>query len=237
MRLDKYLSACGFGTRSEVKRLIRSGAVRVGGCDKISAETKLNEESAEVYVDGVRAVYRRFVYLMLNKPSGYLSAVWDREKPVVTDLVPPEYAHFDVFPAGRLDIDTVGLMILTNDGGLAHRILSPKNHVPKTYIARVDGSVDDAEVNAFRFGMDLGDFTTKPAELDVISVSDGVSECRVTISEGKFHQIKRMFEKVGRRVIFLRRIAMNGLVLDESLREGELRELTDRELELLTNGK
>ena len=128
-------------------------------------------------------------------------------------------------------------MILTNDGGLAHRILSPKNHVPKTYIARVDGTVDDAEVNAFRFGMDLGDFTTKPAELDVISVSDGVSECRVTISEGKFHQIKRMFEKVGRRVIFLRRIAMNGLVLDESLREGELRELTDRELELLTNGK
>lgn len=236
MRLDKYLADCGVGTRSEIKKIIRAGFVRVEGETKASPELKINENTARVYVDGVEMRYRKYVYLMLNKPSGYVSATWDKHKPVVLDLVPEEYLHYEVFPVGRLDIDTVGLCVLTNDGDLAHRILSPAKHVPKTYYAEVDGYIDKDTVDVFAKEMDLGDFTAKPAKLKILEAGDGGSKAEVTIAEGKFHQVKRMFEKVGRTVTYLKRISMNRLFLDETLSEGEIRELTDDELELLTYG-
>ncbi len=234
MRLDKYLADCGVGTRSEIKKLIRSGAVAVTGVSSPAPELKIDEASAGVFVNGNKLNYRRYIYLMLNKPQGYVSATWDKHKPVVLDLVPSDYLHYEPFPLGRLDIDTVGLCILTNDGALAHRLLSPNNHIPKTYIAKVDGPLGEREVSAFLGGMDLGDFVSKPARLNILQSTISESLAEVVILEGKFHQIKRMFEKVGRRVTYLKRVSMNRLKLDESLAEGDIRELTDEELELLT---
>lgn len=230
MRLDKYLADCGEGTRSEIKKLIRKGAVSVTGAAKITPEMKIDEDSAEVFVEGRRICYKKYVYLMLNKPQGVICATDDNRHKTVIDLVPEKYSHYDLFPAGRLDIDTVGLCLLTNDGAVSHRILSPSHHIPKTYIARLSGVVDEKTAEAFSHPMDLGDFTTMPAQLEILDENTA----RVTIAEGKFHQIKRMFEKVGLRVEHLKRVAMNRLTLDETLGEGEMRELTDNELELLT---
>lgn len=234
MRLDKFLSECGFGTRSEIKKLIRTDRVSVVGAkSKPTADMRIDENTAEVFVDGEPVTYKKYIYLMLNKPNGYLSATYDKDKAVVLDLVPPQYRHFDLFPVGRLDIDTVGLIVLTNDGAMSHRLLSPRHHIPKTYYAEVSGRLGDAEVSAFAEGMDLGDFIAQPSEMAIVSSDDDKSAAEVTIYEGKFHQIKRMFEKTGHTVTYLKRTAMNRLSLDESLGEGELRELTDRELELL----
>lgn len=234
MRLDKFLSECGFGTRSEIKKLIRTDRVSVVGAkSKPTADMRIDENTAEIFVDGEPVTYKKYIYLMLNKPNGYLSATYDKDKAVVLDLVPPQYRHFDLFPVGRLDIDTVGLIVLTNDGALSHRLLSPRHHIPKTYYAEVSGRLGDAEVSAFAEGMDLGDFIAQPSEMTIVSSDDDKSAAEVTIYEGKFHQIKRMFEKTGHTVTYLKRTAMNRLSLDESLGEGELRELTDRELELL----
>lgn len=234
MRLDKFLSECGFGTRSEIKKLIRTDRVSVVGAkSKPTADMRIDENTAEVFVDGEPVAYKKYIYLMLNKPNGYLSATYDKDKAVVLDLVPPQYRYFDLFPVGRLDIDTVGLIVLTNDGALSHRLLSPRHHIPKTYYAEVSGRLGDAEVSAFAEGMDLGDFIAQPSEMTIVSSDDDKSAAEVTIYEGKFHQIKRMFEKTGHTVTYLKRTAMNRLSLDESLGEGELRELTDRELELL----
>lgn len=234
MRLDKFLSECGFGTRSEIKKLIRTDRVSVVGAkSKPTADMRIDENTAEVFVDGEPVTYKKYIYLMLNKPNGYLSATYDKDKAVVLDLVPPQYRHFDLFPVGRLDIDTVGLIVLTNDGALSHRLLSPRHHIPKTYYAEVSGRLGDAEVSAFAEGMDLGDFIAQPSEMTIVSSDDDKSAAEVTIYEGKFHQIKRMFEKTGHTVTYLKRTAMNRLSLDEGLGEGELRELTDRELELL----
>lgn len=236
IRLDKFLADCGVGTRSEIKKLIRSGGVRVSGADRPTPEMKIDETSTVVYVEGERVCYKKYIYLMLNKPKDYISATWDKNKKVVLDLVPQEYLHYEPFPVGRLDIDTVGLCVLTNDGGLAHRLLSPSHHIPKTYIATVDGALSGDDIKAFADGMDLGDFTSKPAKLTILKTSRSESVAEVVIAEGKFHQIKRMFEKVGKNVIHLKRTAMNKLMLDDDLLEGEVRELTENELELLTYG-
>ncbi len=227
MRLDKFLAECGFGTRSEVKKLIKSGSVEVKGEGKLRPETHIDENSSEVFADGKRVIWRRFIYLMLNKPAGYISATWDKKLPTVIDLVPKEYLHFNVAPVGRLDIDTEGLLLLTNDGDLNHRLLSPKHHIPKTYIAELLKPVKAEDTGAFEKGMDLGDFTTLPASLEIVDEKIA----RVTICEGKFHQVKRMFEKVDNKVTYLKRIKMKNLKLDENLRPGEVRELTDEELE------
>lgn len=233
MRLDKYLADCGIGTRSEIKKLIRSGAVMVDGISSPKAETQIDAETAEVLLMGERLVYRKFIYLLLNKPAGYISATWDKKLPTVLDLVPEEYLHFEPFPVGRLDVDTEGLCLLTNDGQLSHRLLSPKSHVPKTYEATVDGCVTIEDMDAFLEGVVLDDgYKTKPAKLEILS-SGAVSEIRLTIIEGKFHQVKRMFEAVGKKVIYLKRIAMNRLWIDPTLALGELRELSSEELQLL----
>ncbi len=230
IRLDKYLADCGVGTRTEIKKLIASGNVTVDGLDKPTPKDKVDETSAKVYFNGKLLKYRRYIYLMLNKPPGYVSAVRDNHYPVVTELVPDEYKHFEVFPMGRLDIDTVGLLVLTNDGDMAHRLLSPAKHIPKKYFAIVDGEITHNDIKLFQSGMDLGDFFTKPAMLNTLNVSKCESRAEVTIVEGKFHQIKRMFEKTGKNVTYLKRIQMNNLVLDNDLEEGEIRELTEDEV-------
>lgn len=234
LRLDKYLADCGVGTRSEIKKLISAGAVKVDGVCATTPKTKVDEKVTEVTLDGKHIKYKKYIYLMLNKPKGYVSAVRDNHYKTVIDLVPDEYAHYDVFPMGRLDIDTVGLLVLTNDGDMAHRLLSPTHHVPKKYVAEVDGRITDDDVIAFASGMDLGDFVAKPADLKIIEVSDEKSIADVVIQEGKFHQIKRMFEKTGKTVTFLKRIEMNRLPLDEGLEEGEMRELSEEEVLLLS---
>lgn len=240
MRLDKFLADCGLGTRSDVKKLIKSGAVSVlNFSGKLTPETKIDENNDAVFIGGKKIFYRKYIYLMMNKPAGYISAVYDKRQPVVLDLVPREYLHFEPYPLGRLDIDTEGLLILTNDGELTHRLLSPKSGVPKTYYAEVDGAVTEADVSAFKAGITLRDGTkTLPAELKILSSSqeDGKSRTELTITEGKFHQVKRMFEASGKKVTYLKRLQMNGLRLDETLKAGEVRELCEDELALLTDG-
>lgn len=232
MRLDKYLSAgLGLGSRTDVKKMIKRGRVRVEGCTAVRPELNIEPGITQVYVDGRLTVYREFVYLMLNKPKGYVSATEDRSYPTVCDLVPQEFRHMDLFPVGRLDIDTEGLCVLTNDGAMAHRLLSPKSHVPKTYIVVADAAVTTADITAFKEGIVLDDgYKCRPAELTVTDEN----AAQVVIYEGKFHQIKRMFEALGKKVVYLKRIKMNNLELDEDLDLGEVRELTSAELVLLS---
>jgi 16S rRNA pseudouridine516 synthase len=195
----------------------------------------VNPYQNEVMVNGQKVEYREFVYLMMNKPAGVVSATWDNKFKTVVDLVPEAYRHFDVFPVGRLDRDTEGLLLLTNDGQLAHDLLSPKKHVPKTYYAKVDGKVSQTDVEVFKKGVGLDDgYETLPAQL-VILKSEEQSEIELTIVEGKFHQVKRMFEAVGKKVTYLQRITMGAVDLDRGLELGACRELTHRELDDLKN--
>lgn len=231
MRLDKFLCDCGLGTRSEIKKLIKDGFVKAEGVNKVTPDTKVSEET-EVFVKGEKIVYKKYIYLMLNKPKGYVSATFDKHYKTVIDLLPDRYMHYKPFPIGRLDIDTTGLLVLSNDGNLSHMVLSPSRHIDKTYIAKVDGDITEEDIRMFKAGMDLGDFRTKPAILE--AVDNRIA--KVVIREGKFHQVKRMFEKCGKNVIELKRVAMNELSLDESLTEGEVRELTEDEFYALTKG-
>ncbi len=235
MRLDKYLADCGAGTRSEIKKIIKGGGVQVLGVEKPKADLQIDPEKAGVMLWGKKLVYRKFIYLMMNKPQGYISATWDKKLPTVLDLVPEEYQHFEPFPVGRLDIDTEGLCLITNDGQLAHRLLSPVSHIPKIYTAQINMPVTKEDIEAFKKGITLDDgYLCKSALLE--TTDDETSVC-VTITEGKFHQVKRMFEACGKKVLYLKRIAMNQLVLDENLELGEVRELTDEEILLLDRKK
>ena len=233
MRLDKFLADCGLGTRTEIKKLIKSGSIRVAGQDNLRPELKIDENKDEVFAFGERIIYKKHIYLIMNRPQGFVSATWDKRDRVVLELVPEEYLHFEPFPVGRLDIDTEGLLILTDDGDLAHRLLSPKKHVPKTYFARLETSAKTEYIDKFKKGVTLDDgYKTKPATLEILNEN----EINLTISEGKFHQVKRMFESVGNKVVFLKRIKMNNLELDENLQLGQCRELTEEEFNALTEG-
>lgn len=230
MRLDKYLAHCGFGTRKEVKNYIKKGFVTVNGVVQKKDSTHIDENNDVVEIDGMETYYQKYVYLMLNKPAGYISATEDKVHTTVLDLI-DGYEQYELFPVGRLDIDTVGLLLLTNDGELAHHILAPKKHISKLYYAKIRGEVTANDIEIFAKGIVFNDFISKPANLKILSVSDGYSEIEVEIFEGKFHQVKRMFESVGKEVIYLKRIKMKNLWLDDSLLEGEYRELTNEELE------
>jgi 16S rRNA pseudouridine516 synthase len=223
----------GYGTRKEVKKLLKSGVVKVDDVIVKDPKMQVDPDEQVVTVWGEEVQYKEFIYLMMNKPPGVISATEDVVQETVIDLLEEEDKIFEPFPVGRLDKDTEGLLLLTNDGQLAHQLLSPKKHVPKTYFAVIDGEVTEADVTAFRQGIVLDDgYQTKPAEL-VILKSGIRSDVEVTITEGKFHQVKRMFQAVGKRVVYLKRIQMGPLSLDESLALGEYRELTDEEVELL----
>ena len=229
MRLDKFLVEMKKGSRSEVKKLIKSGRVTVDGQTVREPEQKFDPERAQISLDGQTVSYASFEYFMLNKPQGVVSATEDRRFQTVVDLIDTARRK-DLFPAGRLDIDTEGLLLITNDGQLAHQLLSPKKHVDKVYFARVEGILPSDVKEQFAKGLTLdGDVKTLPARLELLKEGP-VSEVRLTIHEGKFHQVKRMFEAVGCRVIYLKRLSMGSLVLDETLAPGEYRRLTDDEL-------
>lgn len=233
MRIDKCLANSGVGTRQEVKKILKAGLVRVDGIVVKDGKTQVNPDKVAISVNGEEITYKEFVYFMMNKPQGYISATEDRYLKTVLELVRQEDSHYDLFPAGRLDRDTEGFLLLTNDGQLAHQILSPKKHIPKTYFARIDGVVTEDDIVKFREGVIIGDdYKTKPAEL-VILKSDHMSEIELTITEGKFHQVKQMFEAVGKKVVYLKRLSMGALKLDDRLKLGDYRELTEAELTLI----
>ncbi|WCK55697.1 pseudouridine synthase [Aneurinibacillus sp. Ricciae_BoGa-3] len=233
MRLDKLLAHMGFGTRKEIKKLCRDGVVVVDGKQVKDASLHVDPQTQTVEVDGMPVEYREFIYLMMNKPQGVISATEDRHDETVVDLLAEQHYVFDVFPVGRLDKDTEGFLLLTNDGKLAHELLSPRKHVPKTYFARIEGRVTEEDGEAFKKGVKLDDgYVTLPAELEIIS-QGAISEIQLTIYEGKFHQVKRMFEAVGKKVIYLKRLSMGELQLDPDLEPGEYRELTEEELDVL----
>ena len=233
MRIDKLLANSGYGSRKDVKKLLKSGAVLCNDAKIADPKAHVDPDKDRITVYGEQVQYREFIYVMMNKPKGYISATEDDRLETVLDLLEPEDAHMKPFPVGRLDRDTEGLLVLTNDGQLAHDVLAPKKHVPKTYYAIIDGAVDEVDIERFKQGVTLDDgYVTKPGELTIIK-SGQQSEIELIITEGKFHQVKRMFESVGKKVLYLKRIAMGALVLDESLELGEYREMTEEELALL----
>lgn len=232
-RLDKVLSNFGYGTRSEIRRIVKDGSVKVDGNVVNDSSMHIDPESSVIEIEGKILDYRKFIYVMMNKPAGVISATSDNKLKTAVDLLPEEFACFDLFPAGRLDIDTEGMLLLTNDGQLAHNLLSPRKHVSKRYYALIDGTVTDDDIKAFHDGVILDEgYKTMPARLEIIR-SGPCSEIELELHEGKFHQVKRMFEAVGKKVTYLKRIRMGGLKLDESLEPGACRELAPEEVELL----
>ena len=237
MRLDKFLGEMGLGTRSQVKELARKGRVAVNGQAVKKSDQKIWPGKDEVQVDGKTIPYVPWEYYLLNKPQGVVSATEDGRYPTVVDLI-AEKKRKDLFPVGRLDKDTEGLLLITNDGQLAHRLLSPRRHVDKTYYARIRGRVTEEDVGSFAHGVNIGSGEaqewTAPGVLEIIAGGEE-SEILLTIQEGKYHQVKRMFQAVGKEVVYLRRERMGALVLDKELKPGEYRPLTKKELENVKN--
>lgn len=232
-RLDKVVSNMGFGSRKEVKQAIKDGLVEVNGKVVLKNNIHVNPYEDEILFQGIDIEYRKYIYLMMNKAQGYVSSTDDPSSPIVLDLLDYEDLIFDPFPVGRLDKDTEGLLLISNDGKLAHRILSPKRKVGKKYYAEVLGVVEEEHIEKFKEGVVLDDgYKTLPAKLEIIE-SNLISKIHLTIVEGKFHQVKRMFESIDMKVQYLKRVEMAGIKLDESLELGEYRELTKEELEKL----
>ncbi len=230
IRLDKILSSSGFGSRKDVKALIKAGSIHIEDQLVSDPSVLVDPDLQRILVHGEHLDYREFYYLMMNKPADTISATKDPKETTVLDLLPPTLRARDLFPVGRLDKDSEGLLLLSNDGPLAHRLLSPKKHVPKTYFAEIDGHVTQEDVETFKMGIQLEEnFTTLPADLVILS-AEHVSTIHVTIYEGKYHQVKRMFEAVGKRVKYLKRISMGSLVLDEAIPPGGYRDLTAEEV-------
>ncbi|WP_087972136.1 pseudouridine synthase [Oceanobacillus rekensis] len=230
MRLDKLLSNMGIGSRKDVKMLLKKKQVTVNGTVVKDSSMKVDSDADDIKVKGEIITYQQYIYLMMNKAPGHVSATTDTREKTVIDLLREDVLHFKPFPVGRLDKDTEGLLLLTNDGDLAHQLVSPKKNVGKTYYATIAGFVTDEDVTAFQEGVVLEDgYKAKPGELRILQSGD-ISEIEVTITEGKFHQVKRMFEAVGKKVTYLKRLSMGDLKLDDTLKLGEYRELTDNEL-------
>lgn len=229
-RLDKVISATGKKSRREVKDMVRQGRILVDGKIAAAADMKVDPLLAEILLDGEPLCYEKFTYIMLHKPAGVLSAVEDRKQKTVLDLLPSELQKRGLSPVGRLDKDTEGLLLLTNDGKLTHKLLSPKYHVDKVYYAKVDGCLERADIEAFAAGMTLGDgLECLPAGLEILSDSEAL----VTLHEGKFHQVKRMLAARGKPVLYLKRLRMGPLYLDENLPCGAYRPLHEEEIKSL----
>lgn len=232
MRLDKLLADAGFGTRTEIKKAIRAGVVSVNDIVIKKADLHVEPETDRIDYQGKPVFYKAFEYYLLNKPAGYVSATKDNVYPTVMELL-PKTARADLAPVGRLDVDTEGLLLITNDGQLAHRLLSPKRHVDKVYYADIDGIVTEEDIIAFSHGIDIGeDKPALPAKLTILSTDQttNTSRIEVTLHEGRFHQVKRMFHTVGKEVTYLQRISMGSLSLDDTLHTGACRELTAQEV-------
>ena len=235
MRLDKFLVENGLGSRSQVKDVLKKGLVLVNGRAEKSPKTQINETADEVVVSGQKLTYEKFVYYLLNKPKGYISATEDERHKTVLDLLDETARQKEVFPVGRLDIDTHGLLLLTNNGKLAHAMLSPKKHVEKIYRAKVAGLMNQSDVERFSRGIELKDFTFHPAQLKIVELDEEkeISLVEITLAEGKFHQVKRMVAACGKEVTDLQRLSMGPLQLDPELALGEWRRLTEEEMKSL----
>ncbi|MBQ8440712.1 MAG: rRNA pseudouridine synthase [Clostridia bacterium] len=229
MRLDKMLSECGIATRKESARAARAGQISVNGTPVRNADAKVDPETDTVVYCGRPVRYRKYVYFMLNKPDGYVSATEDGKDPVVTELLPEEYRKMGIFPCGRLDKHTLGLMLLTNDGALSHRLLAPKSHVSKSYGFDVKFPLSEADLAELEAGVDIGGYVTKPCRVVLSDDKSGV----ITITEGKYHQIKLMMEAVHNQITRLERLTFGPLSLDPDLERGEWRELTPDEIDAL----
>lgn len=232
MRLDKYLVDCGIGSRTEVKKILKSRQVTVNGQVETSPKYQVDTRTDQIAVAGQLLIHERFVYYLLNKPKGVISATEDDQHRTVLDLLDDKARQMQVFPVGRLDKDTHGLLLLTNNGPLAHAMLSPKKHVDKVYLAQVDGIMTQEDKTAFARGICLSDVNCQPAELEIVDrdLQNNRSLVRIRIREGKFHQVKRMVQACGKTVIDLQRLSMGPLHLDEQLARGEFRRLTAEEL-------
>ncbi|MGN0350536.1 MAG: pseudouridine synthase [Roseburia sp.] len=234
MRLDKFLTELGIGTRSEVKKIIKAKKIQVNGETVLKPEQKIDENLDKVFYQGELLAYQKFEYYLLHKPAGCVTATEDSGHQTVMDYL-KNVPRKDLFPVGRLDLDTEGLLLITNDGKLAHELLSPVKHVPKTYFAKIGGEITTDDVVRFQEGIDIGEEKpTKPALLEILS-SATESEVYVTITEGKFHQVKRMFHAVGKEVLYLKRISMGPLTLPDDLDKGCYRPLTEDEILALRN--
>lgn len=233
MRLDKILGNAGIGTRKEVKELIKRGLVSVNGTLVSRSDLQIHPEQDQVCINGEALEYKKYIYLMMHKPAGVITATEDRRERTVFDILPEFYRHFDLSPVGRLDKDTEGLLILTNDGIGIHELLSPKKHVDKTYYVELEQPVKESDFSAVAAGISIGDHITKPAYMERIA-SDQVY---LTIQEGKFHQVKRMFQALDNHVCYLKRVRMGQLELDPALDPGEVRALEEREIALLYSKK
>jgi len=237
MRLDKLLATLGEGTRTQVRDMIRAGRVTVDGVAVRDAGLQVDAEASLVAVGGRVLSYKRVRHVMMNKPQGTLTAARDKKQPTVMDLLPPMYAAMDCMPAGRLDKDTEGLLVITSDGQLAHRIISPRHDVGKVYLARVNGPLTESDVTAFAQGLHIsdgdGEFDARPARLEILAASPLESEARVRVTEGKYHQVKRMFASRGVQVVYLKRLQIGALKLDPALAPGQWREMTEDEVALL----
>ncbi|MGW9527324.1 pseudouridine synthase [Paenibacillus terrae] len=237
-RLDKVLTHMGYGSRSDIKRQVKQGMITVNGRTTKDSGVQVHPYKDQIEVSGERVVFREYIYIMLHKPPGVISATEDTRERTVLDLLSAEERHFEPFPVGRLDKDTEGLLLLTNDGKLAHELLSPRRHVPKTYEATVSGHVTEEDIRQFAAGVELDDgYVTLPAQLTILrhekaqeADEEVISYISLVIHEGKFHQVKRMFEAVGKKVTYLKRTAMGPLTLDGQLPLGSYRELTNEEL-------
>ena len=233
MRLDKFLANSGIGTRKEVKDILKNRKISVNDTFVKDGKIQIDEEKDIVKYEDKIIYYKPFVYIMMNKPAGVISATEDNHHKTVIDLLNNEYRTYDIFPVGRLDIDTEGLLLLTNDGVLSHNLLSPKKHVDKKYYVKIANSLSDDDIKMLENGIKLEEnFVTKKAKVEIICNNSEKNEnlAYITISEGKFHQVKRMFKAVNNEVLYLKRVKMGGLSLDEKLKLGEYRELTEEEL-------
>lgn len=235
IRLDKYITSCGAYTRSQAKKLIHAKKVCIDGIPLTDEGFKVNEQAENITINGISAVSEKYIYIMLNKPAGVISSTADNTHKTVLDLIAPNDRRSGLFPAGRLDIDTLGLIILTNDGVFAHNALSPKKHVPKLYAADVSGySYTEDSRQRFLHGITLSDgYICKPAELSLVAEHSGYTSVTLKITEGKFHQVKKMFEAEGGKVISLTRLSFGDITLDPALKSGEYRRLTAEEMEFV----
>lgn len=233
MRIDKFLANSGYGTRKEIKAMIKQGIITADGNAVKDVGMQVDENNTDIRINGQPAKYKKYIYIMLNKPKGVVSATFDKHLPTVVGLLDSYSLSFEPFPVGRLDIDTEGLLILTNDGDMSHRLLSPKSHVKKIYYAKLNKPIDASDIKAFEEGVVIDDgYKTMGAHLE-----QATGGAVVTVYEGKFHQVKRMFEAIGKNVTYLKRIQMGNLTLDETLEPGQWRELTDIEINLLCEGE
>ncbi len=230
MRLDKMISSTGLASRSQISSAVRAGKVLVDGVVARKADMQVDPDAVSVTYCGTPVCYRKYTYIMLNKPEGYVSATEDGRLPTVIELLPPELQKIGLFPCGRLDKNTLGLMLLTNDGDTSHRLLAPKSHVTKTYAFKLKFPLSDADLATLESGVDIGGYVTAPCRVERVGEREG----HITLTEGKYHQIKLMMEAVHNQVTYLERVSFGPLVLDPALERGQWRYLGDDEIALLT---